>query len=128
MKKSLVSMLVHLACNAIGLLLAVLLLPGFRIDPLSFVIVVVLFSVILVVAQPIMRKVSQKWMPQMMGGLSLVVIFLGLGLTDLIVGDGMSIGGIANWLAGTLLVWLGALIAGLILPSVLGRSQAAKKA
>ncbi|MEM0949269.1 MAG: hypothetical protein AAGK37_17860 [Pseudomonadota bacterium] len=128
MKKSLISMLVHLACNAIGLLLAVLLLPGFRIDPLSFIIVVVLFSVILVVAQPIMRKVSQKWVPQLMGGLSLVVVFLGLGLTDLIVSDGMAIGGIANWLAGTLLVWLGALIASIALPSVLGQPKSAKKA
>lgn len=123
MMKSLVSMLVYLACNAIGLLLAQLLLPGFRIDFFSFLVVVLLFSVISVVAQPIMRKVSQKWVPQLLGGLSLVVIFLGLGLTDLIVSEGMAIGGLANWLAGTLLVWLGALVAGIVLPKVLARSE-----
>ena len=128
MMKTLVSILIYLACNAIGLLLAVLLLPGFRIDPLSFVVVVAVFSLISVLALPLLRKISEKKVPQLMGGISLVVIFLGLGLTDLIVSDGMAIGGIANWLAGTLLVWLGALVAGIVIPAYVGKSEAKKAA
>ena len=128
MMKTLVSILICLACNAIGLLLAVLLLPGFRIDPLSFVVVVAVFSLISVLALPLLRKISEKKVPQLMGGISLVVIFLGLGLTDLIVSDGMAIGGIANWLAGTLLVWLGALVAGIVIPAYVGKAEAKKAA
>jgi len=51
----------------------------------------------------------------MMGGIALVTIFVGLFVTDFVM-DGMAIGGIANWLAATLLVWLGSLIASILLP------------
>jgi hypothetical protein len=43
------------------------------------------------------------------------VIFLGLGITGVLV-SGMTIGGISNWLAATLLVWLGSLAADILLP------------
>jgi len=50
-----------------------------------------------------------------MGGIALVTIFAGLFVTDIIM-DGMTIGGIANWLAATLLVWIGSLLASILLP------------
>ena len=43
-----------------------------------------------------------------MGGIALVTIFVGLLVTDMIMSS-MEIGGISNWLAATLLVWLGSL-------------------
>ena len=52
---------------------------------------------------------------QLMGGIALVTIFVGLFVTEIFI-DGMQIGGIANWLAATLLVWLGSLIASILLP------------
>jgi hypothetical protein len=60
-----------------------------------------------------------------MGGIALVTIFAGLFITDMIM-DGMEIGGIANWLAATLLVWIGSLIASILLPLYVFKQLAAK--
>jgi hypothetical protein len=105
----------NLAANAIGLLVAVILLPGFVIDPLAFVIAVGVFSLVQTVLGPLITKISFRSFPQLMGGIALVTIFVGLFVTDMIM-PGMEIGGISNWLAATLLVWLGSLIASILLP------------
>lgn len=111
MKRLAISLVVYLAANAIGLLIAVLLLPGFQIAPMAFIIAVLIFSLVQMLANPVVSGIAKRAMPQLMGGISLVVIFLGLFLTAMLV-SGMEIGGISNWLAATLLVWLGSLIAG----------------
>ena len=125
--KFILSAVAYLIANAVGLLLAARLLQGFSIDPLSFLIVVVAFSVIQAVLSPIVTSLSRKHLPQLMGGVALVTVFIGLFVTDLIL-DGMVIGGISNWLASTLLVWLGSLIATILIPRYvfrqLGESEA----
>lgn len=116
----------YLIANAIGLLLAAALLSGFQIDPLSFVIVALSFSVIMAVLSPLVTKMSLKRLPQLMGGVALVTVFIGLFVTDLLL-DRMVIGGVANWLAATLLVWLGSLIAEILIPIYLFKQLAEKK-
>jgi len=111
----LISTVAYLCANAVGLLLAAAILPGFVIDPLSFVIAVAIFSLVQSVLGPLITKISFKSFPQLMGGIALVTIFVGLFITDIIM-DSMEIGGIANWLAATLLVWIGSLIASILLP------------
>ncbi|MEX0364503.1 MAG: hypothetical protein AB3N22_00445 [Ruegeria sp.] len=115
MSRRIMSVLALLAGNAIGLLLAAFLLDGFRIAPLSLIIVVVVFTLVQVVAEPLIAKLSEQNIPALKGGIALVVTFVGLLATDLITA-GLTIGGIANLLAATLLVWLGALIAAVVLP------------
>ncbi len=115
MIRFLISTAVYLAANAIGLLLAVWILPEFTITAMSFVIAVAIFSLVQAIVGPIITKLSIKSFPQLMGGIALVTIFIGLYVTQLLVA-GMEIGGIANWLAATLLVWIGSLAAGIILP------------
>ena len=115
MMRFLISTAAHLAGNAVGLLLATLLLDGFTIAPLAFVIVTVIFTAIEVVALPLITRLSMKNMPSLMGGVALVTTFVGLWITSLFV-QGMTLGGLANWLAATLLVWIGALFAGIVLP------------
>ena len=115
MIRLLISALLYTAANAIGLFLAALILPGFSMGPVSFIVATLIFTAIEVVAGPLIIKVSIKSAPALAGGVSLVTTFLGLYLTSVLV-DGMTIGGISNWLAATLIVWLGALLAGLILP------------
>lgn len=109
------STLAYLVANAVGLLVAVVLLPGFTIDALAFVVAVLIFSLVQSVLGPLITKISLKSFPQLMGGIALVTIFVGLFVTDIIM-DGMTIGSIANWLAATLLVWIGSLIASILLP------------
>lgn len=115
MKKTLISTLALLIGNAAGLLLASLLLSGFTIKFLAFVIVVVVFTVASSLAMPALRKISEKNAPQLMGGAALITTFVGLIVTEIFV-NGFDIGGVSNLLASTLLVWLGALIAGILLP------------
>jgi len=111
----LISTVADLAANAIGLLVAIILLPGFVIDPLSFVVAVAIFSLVQTVLGPLIVKMSMKNVPQLMGAIALVTISVGLFATDIMM-SGMQIGGIAHWLAATLLVWLGSLLASILLP------------
>jgi hypothetical protein len=127
MPRFVLSAAAHLIANAIGLILANILLPGFTISFLGIVIVTLVFTVVSVLLLPIIRKVSEKKLPDLLGGLSLVVTFAGLLITELLVSD-FTIGGIANLLAATLIVWLGALIAGVLLPKYLFPSLAKPKA
>ncbi|MEP1198854.1 phage holin family protein [Tateyamaria sp.] len=105
----------YLIANAVGLLLSIVILPGFTISPTAFFVAVLLFSVVQGISSPLITKFSLKKVPQMMGGISLVTIFIGLWITSVLVA-GMEIGGIANWLAATLLVWIGSLVAEILLP------------
>lgn len=119
------STVAYLVANAVGLLVAVVLLPGFTIDALSFVVAVAIFSLVQTVLGPLITKISFKSFPQLMGGIALVTIFAGLFVTDTIMA-GMEIGGISNWLAATLLVWLGSLIASILLPLYVFKQLAEK--
>lgn len=107
-----------LLANAFGLLLAIVLLDGFSIDVTAFITAVLLFTVAAVVAEPILTRVSQKNLPALAGGVALVTTFVGLFITSLLL-EGMDIGGMTNLFLATFIVWLGALIAGLILPKFL---------
>jgi hypothetical protein len=54
-------------------------------------------------------------MPQIRGSISLVTVFFGLKVTEWLMA-GFNMGGLSNWLAATLLVWLGSLIAEILIP------------
>ncbi|KUJ84120.1 hypothetical protein AVO45_18240 [Ruegeria marisrubri] len=101
--------------NAVGLLLAATLLDGFSIAPLYFVVVVAVFTLVQVIAEPLISKVGEKSLPAIQGGIALIVTFVGLLITDAVT-EGLQIGGVTNLFLATLLVWLGALIAGILLP------------
>jgi hypothetical protein len=104
-----------LLANAVGLLLAALVLPGFRIDALSFVVVLLVFSVVMLLTGPLILKLAARYAPQVRGSITLVTVFFGLKVTEWLMG-GFDMGGLSNWLAATLLVWLGSLIAAILIP------------
>ena len=126
--KTIISMLIYLGGNAIGLLLAMFTLSGFSIDISAFLVAVILFSVILALLTPMIRKYSEKNAPALMGGLALLTIGAGLFLTNIVM-SGVQIGGIVNWILATLLVWIGSVIATLVLQHFFGpqRAKVAKK-
>ena len=115
MTRRLMSILALLVGNAIGLLFAAILLPEFAIRPISFIVVVIVFTLVQWIAEPLILKLCEKRAPAIKGGIALIVTFVGLLVTDLIT-NGLTVGGIANLLAATLLVWLGALVASVVLP------------
>lgn len=110
MKDMLTKVVAYLVANSVGLLIAALLLPEFTIAVSAFVIAVLIFSVAEAVAGPVVKNLSTRYAPQLLGGIALVTIFVGLLITSALVGE-FRIGGISNLLAATLLIWLGTLAA-----------------
>ena len=113
----LISAAVHLGANAIGLLVAALFLDDMSIDGAAFVIAVVIFTLVEVIAQPLIMKIAVKNVHALVGGVALVTTFVGLLLTDLI-SDGLSIDGALTWVLATIIVWLAGMLAGVILASL----------
>ena len=109
------SILATIIANAVGLLLATALLTGFTIDAISFVVVLLVFTGVMVLTGPLITKIAVTSVPQIRGSISLVSVFFGLKVTEWLM-PGFDMGGLSNWLAATLLVWLGSLIAEILLP------------
>lgn len=115
MLRILASTCLYVLGNAVGLLVASVVLPGFTINLLSLIVVAVVFTVIVVVATPLLVKISIKNVPQMSGGVALVATLVGL-IGASMFSDGLTIEGLTTWILAPLIVWLVALIAGLVLP------------
>lgn len=127
MSKFVISTLAYLVANGIGLLLAALMLPGFKISVMAFLLAVVIFSGAQALAGPLLTRFSPKSLPQLQGAVALIAVAAGLMVTDLLM-PAMQTGGISNFLAATLLIWLGSLIAAILLPIYLFPSLRVPKA
>ena len=106
---------IHLLANAVGLIVAAWVLDGMSISGAAFVIAVVIFTAVEVVADPLITKIAITSVPALRGGVALVTTFVGLLFTT-VVSDGLTIDGVKTWVLATLIVWLAALLAALILP------------
>ena len=115
MIRLLARLILNLLANAVGLLVAAALLSGFHINGVAFVIAVVIFTLVEVVADPLITKVALTSVPALRGGVALVTTLVGLFVTTLI-SSGISINGLSTWILATLIVWLFALIATLVIP------------
>jgi uncharacterized membrane protein YvlD (DUF360 family) len=107
--------LVLLAANAVGLIVASLVLSGFEIDVTSFIIAVVIFTVVLAFMQPFLVSSLRRRGSAALGGVALIATLVSLIITSLI-SDGFSVDGIGNWIAAAVIVWAAALLAAFILP------------
>jgi len=93
MVRFLISVGLHLLANAIGLLVAAWILPDMSMDGLSLVMAVLIFTVVEVIAQPLLRKIAVKNVEALVGSVALVTTFVGLLVTE-IFSDGMDINGL----------------------------------
>ena len=131
MRRFLAQTAMLLLANALALVVASILLPGFSVDALGFVVAVCIFTASTVVLEPLISKIARQSAPYLLGGIALVTTFVGLLVTTLVT-DGLSITSIASWVMATLIIWLATIVASLVLPhflfkDVLGNSNAAKK-
>lgn len=106
---------IAVAANAVGLIVAALVLDRMEIDVTSFVVAVVIFTVVFAVLQPFLAVQLRRLGPAALGGVSLIATLVALVITDL-VSDGFTISGVTTWILAALIVWLGALIAAFVLP------------
>lgn len=117
MIRFLISIVVHFAANAVGLLVAAALLEGMSVSGTAFVIAVAIFTLVEAVVGPMIRQAAVKNAQALLGGTALVVTFVGLLVTSLI-SDGLRIEGVSTWLLATVIVWVAALLATLVLPLI----------
>ena len=87
---------------------------------------VVIFTVVEVVIQPLITQIGVRHSRAILGSSALIATFVGLVVTTL-VSDGLSISGAMTWLLATVIVWAGALVAGLILPALFVKKAAADR-
>jgi uncharacterized membrane protein YvlD (DUF360 family) len=111
----LVRTLIALVANAIGLIVAAIVLDDVELDATSFVVAVVIFTAVFVLLQPFLAVNLRRMGPGMLGVVSLLATLVSLIVTDLLT-DGLSISGVLTWILAALIVWLVALVATLLLP------------
>lgn len=111
----LVRTLVLLLANAVGLLVASLVLDGMDFTASAFIIDVVIFTVVVGLMTPFMANQFRRRQSSALGGVALIATLIALIVTDLI-SDGLTIDSIGTWLAATVIVWAASLIAAWILP------------
>lgn len=115
MVRFLASVALRLLANAVGVLLAAWLLDGFSVTAAGFVWVVLFFTIVEVVLDPLVLKMAVQYVPALRGGVALVTTLVGLIVTT-VVSNALTINGLTAWVVGTLIVWLGGVLAALLLP------------
>lgn len=115
MIRLLIRTLVAVAANAIGLIVAAIVLDGFHINVASFVVAVVIFTVVFAVLQPFLALQLRRLGNGAIGATALIATLVSLIVTDLL-SDGFSIRGVGTWIAAPVIVWLAALAATFVLP------------
>jgi uncharacterized membrane protein YvlD (DUF360 family) len=115
MVRFLVRTLIMLGANAVGLIVAALVLDGFGINATSFILALAIFTVAMMLMQPFLASQLRRRNSTALGGVSLIATLVALILTD-IFSDGLDISGVGTWLAATVIVWAASLLAAFILP------------
>lgn len=118
MLRFLASTALHLLGNALGLIVAASLLPGFHLEPVGFVVSLLFFTLVEVLLGPFVLKMAVQYLPALRGGIALVTTLVGLLLTSVFT-DGLTIDGLQTWILAPLIVWLSVLLAAVLLPLVL---------
>jgi putative membrane protein len=101
-----------------------------NLDALAFVIEVAIFTGVMVLAEPLLRKLAFTHARALLGSTAMLATLIALIATDLL-SDGLTISGAGTWLLATILIWGFAVIARLLVPLVLfketlGRRDAAR--
>ena len=114
MTRTLIRIGLSLAGNAIGLLVASLLLDKMDVSGAAFLIAVVIFTVLTAVIEPLIAKLTSSKAEALEGASALITTLLALIITALI-SDGLDISGAGTWILATVIVWIVTLIAGVVL-------------
>ncbi len=113
---------VFLGSSAIGLLVAVWLVPGVSSSAMGFIAAVAIFTVAQAILAPLFLKMANRYASALLGGIGLVSTFVALLVASLL-SNGLSIHGIGSWILATVVVWLVTALATVVLPALLPRDE-----
>jgi putative membrane protein len=117
---------VALLADAVALIVTAQLLDDMSLDAAGLATAVVLFALASLLVEPLMRQVALRNAPALLGSTALVATLVSLVVTVL-VGDGLRISGAVTWVLATIMVWLVALVARLLLPLVIFKKALAAR-
>ena len=126
MIRLLVSFVIQLAANALGLLVADQVLEDVNVSGAAFLVAVVIFTVVYAIAQPFLTQLALSKATALRGATALVATLIGLIITSL-VSDGLSISGALTWIEATVIVWIVSLLGVLILPMIFVKKKVEEK-
>jgi hypothetical protein len=123
MRQSLLRAVVLLVSWAIGLLVAAWVVPGVSLSASGFVVAVVLFSAAQATLSLLIVKLPHAYASLLLGGTGLALTLVALILASALT-SGLTIPGVAAWVATTIVVWLVTTVGAISLPEVLVRDAA----
>lgn len=118
MKRRLIVLGLLFGANALGLVVAALLLRKVSLSFGSFLIALVIFTMVNAVARPLVEKLAAKQADGLTGLTALASVLIGLIVTT-VLSDGLQISGLGTWFLAAVIVWLVSVIAGIALPKVM---------
>lgn len=124
MIRLLATAVVSVLADAIALVVTAQLLDDMALDLGGLVLAVVLFAVTGTLVEPLLRQVAVRNAPALLGSTALLATLVSLVVTAW-VGDGLRIDGATTWVLATVLVWVIAVVARLLLPLVVFRKTLA---
>ena len=110
-----VRLVIAFVSNAVGLIVAAAVLDGMSLNATGFIVAVVVFTVVFALTQPFLVATFRRAPGAVLGGVALIATLVSLVLTTLLT-DGLSISGVGTWIAATVIVWLGSVLAAFVLP------------
>jgi hypothetical protein len=125
MPRFLVRIGVTLASAAIGLGVAVLLVPGFKVRLGAFIFAVIALTIVQALLAPLVARLVGRHVPALEGGVGVISTLVSLLVVALVPG-GVSANRLSTWLVAAVIVWLFTGVAGAFL-SHLQKRRAAKE-
>ncbi|WP_155764416.1 phage holin family protein [Mycobacterium colombiense] len=125
MRKILLRAVVLLASWAMGLLVAAWIVPGVSLSVPGFMVAVVVFAVAQAILSLSILTLPRRYASLVLGGTGLALTIVALILASVLT-HGITIDGMASWLATTVVVWLVTTIGAITLPELLIRAGAAR--
>lgn len=117
MIRFLVRTLILFVANAVGLLVAAVVLDDMSMDVQGFLIDVVIFTIVVALMSPFLDSSFRRGRAgsSALGGVALIATLIALVVADLL-SDGLSISGVGTYVLAAVIVWAASLIAAFILP------------
>ena len=122
-RQTLLRAVVLLASWAIGLVVAARVVPGVSLSARGFIVAVAVFAVTQAILSLSILKLPHQYVPLLLGGTGLALTIVALTLGSVLT-HGLTIDGMASWLATTVVVWLVTTIGAITLPELLIRDGA----
>lgn len=112
------SVLLQLIANAIGIVVAAAALENMSLDTSGFFVAVGVFTLISIIVSPMIRQAAIRKSPAILGSSALVVSLLAL-IGTVVLTDGMAISGFSTWVLAAVIVWFAGVLATALLPFVI---------